>query len=406
MTPARRDDFRCVLLWGRWTPYHHARLRGLREALGSAGRVIPVQYSAGSRDYGWMRQLEESGLVTLRGARCETRFSLRALLGGMLPLLLREEPDVVFVPAYWHWSLATALLARMAGARVVTMNESHAGTVKPGRLRRLARRMALRLFDAAFVGGAPQRRLHEAMGMDPRRIVTGYDAVDNDFFAEHARMARADEAAARARLCLPAAYILWAGRMEPKKDLPTLVHAYGLLARGLGADAPALLVVGDGVERPALLAAVAAEGLQLHEGPSCPPGPCVCLRPFLAPAELAAAYALSRCMVLASRLEEWGLVTNEALAAGTPVVVSAAAGCAEDLLPGPDDPAFPGVRVRRSGLLFDPGDAAGLANALRLLHTHPSLRERLRREAPAAAAPFSTRCFGFAALQAVRRALM
>ena len=45
-------------------------------------------------------------------------------------------------------------------------------------------------------------------------------------------------------------------------------------------------------------------------------------------------YALAEVFVLPSLKEEWGLVVNEAMAAGLPVIVSRTAGCAEDLLPG------------------------------------------------------------------------
>ena len=45
-------------------------------------------------------------------------------------------------------------------------------------------------------------------------------------------------------------------------------------------------------------------------------------------------YALAEAFVLPSLKEEWGLVVNEAMAAGLPVIVSRTAGCAEDLVPG------------------------------------------------------------------------
>ncbi len=49
--------------------------------------------------------------------------------------------------------------------------------------------------------------------------------------------------------------------------------------------------------------------------------------------ENAVFYALAEAFVLPSLKEEWGLVVNEAMAAGLPVIVSRTAGCAEDLLP-------------------------------------------------------------------------
>jgi hypothetical protein len=162
MTPARRDDFRCVLLWGRWTPYHHARLRGLREALGSAGRVIPSNTAlaavtmAGCGNWRSRDWSPCAAPAARRASVCERCWA------GMLPLLLREDLT---------WYLCR-LLALVSGDGLAGADGGRTGRDderKPrrdgqaGATARLARRMALRLFDAAFVGGAPQRRLHEAM---------------------------------------------------------------------------------------------------------------------------------------------------------------------------------------------------------------------------------------------------
>src|SRR5262249_39371000 len=78
-------------------------------------------------------------------------------------------------------------------------------------------------------------------------------------------------------------------------------------------------------------------------------------------------YALADCFVLPSLWEEWGLVVNEAMASGLPVVVSETAGCAEDLLVPGRVPAPLGLsenlreclaqmagRIRRNGFLFNP----------------------------------------------------
>jgi len=54
--------------------------------------------------------------------------------------------------------------------------------------RRWIKRQIVKQFDAAFVGGEPHKRHFASLGIPAEKIFTGYDAVDNDFFA-----ARADE---------------------------------------------------------------------------------------------------------------------------------------------------------------------------------------------------------------------
>jgi glycosyltransferase involved in cell wall biosynthesis len=85
-------------------------------------------------------------------------------------------------------------------------------------------------------------------------------------------------------------------------------------------------------------------------------------------------YALAEAFVLPSLKEEWGLVVNEAMAAGLPVIVSHTAGCAEDLLPhakfakgaelGGLAATDGSLEQRSNGFVFDPKSCDALAAAL------------------------------------------
>jgi glycosyltransferase involved in cell wall biosynthesis len=70
-------------------------------------------------------------------------------------------------------------------------------------------------------------------------------------------------------------------------------------------------------------------------------------------------YALAEAFVLPSLKEEWGLVVNEAMAAGLPVIVSRTAGCAEDLLPE----ATASRRMEHGAWSMESGENAGSLNA-------------------------------------------
>jgi glycosyltransferase involved in cell wall biosynthesis len=77
--------------------------------------------------------------------------------------------------------------------------------------------------------------------------------------------------------------------------------------------------------------------------------------------EMPAAYAAADCLVLPSDgRETWGLVANEALACGRPIIVSDACGCAPDL-----------ARDGRVGRTFPAGDPAALADAISALAAVP-----------------------------------
>jgi glycosyltransferase involved in cell wall biosynthesis len=97
-------------------------------------------------------------------------------------------------------------------------------------------------------------------------------------------------------------------------------------------------------------------------------------------------YALAEAFILPSLKEEWGLVVNEAMAAGLPVIVSHTAGCAEDLVPtsgsmehgarsmesgvGADTEncrlkTENSLEQRSNGFVFDPKSSDALSEALR-----------------------------------------
>lgn len=90
-------------------------------------------------------------------------------------------------------------------------------------------------------------------------------------------------------------------------------------------------------------------------------------------ADLDRSYASADLMVLASRVETYGMVVTEALARGVPVVASEVGGLPETLGHAGDG--------TRPGLLVPPGDAAALGSALRSWLCDADLRGRLRRAA-------------------------
>lgn len=189
-----------AVCFGQFGPYHHARVVALQRAAAEQGvRVIPVQISGSTATYEWA----ESDESRVTGNRCD---GLKTLCEGVeeaaSPLevfqkarkLFREEQvDVAFLPSYSparYFALFAA--AKSLGIRTVMMNESHAGTEQATGWKRRIKRQIVKRFDAALVGGEPHRRHFASLGIPADKIFTGYDAVDNDFFASRADEIRAE----------------------------------------------------------------------------------------------------------------------------------------------------------------------------------------------------------------------
>ena len=152
-------------------------------------------------------------------------------------------------------------------------------------------------------------------------------------------------AAARSRLDLDGDYVLWAGTVEPRKNLPVLIEAFARVARpGL-----TLALVGPDGWHEDLTARIAGRDDVRALG-------------FVSEADLAALYAGAAVFCYPSLLEGFGLPVLEAMAQGAPVVTSAGT-ATEELVDG-------------IGAAVDPRDPAAVAEALAAVLDDPAEAER------------------------------
>ncbi len=165
-----------------------------------------------------------------------------------------------------------------------------------------------------------------------------------------AAAARQNAAACRSELALPQRYFLFVGRLVREKGVFELLSAYAKLDESIRRQV-GLVFVGDGASRQ-----------QLEEqAASISPG-AIRFAGFAQREQLATYYALAEMLILPTYTDTWGLVVNEAMACGLPVILSRVAGCAADL-----------VRENWNGLLVSPRDVSSLTSAMRSLASQPEL---------------------------------
>lgn len=390
-----------LVLWGNWGPYHYARFQALHELGQKHGlRVEGLELFPSSGYYDWKTAMDHPAVHHLKVGNMEMEFNPRLLATRFLPLLVKIRPDVIFVPSYWHWSLFANYAGRLMGARIVMMNESHRDTEKARGLKRALKKMIVRGFHAGFVGGSPHRRHFASLGLAESKIFPGYDAVDNSYFTRRSQEAREDAAALREKFELPQQYFLNLGRMVPKKNLSLLIRAYSQLMQSQPDLPHDLVLVGSGEEESSLhqlcteLGLAVADHTRSANQPSRarpaqselavagsandrPSGglsgvehrdPTVHFYGFRQIEENPVFYALASAFILPSTTEEWGLVVNEAMACGLPVLVSNRVGCSEDL-----------VHSGQNGFTFDPKSVEELTEALQAV-AEPGPSERMGAE--------------------------
>jgi glycosyltransferase involved in cell wall biosynthesis len=184
--------------------------------------------------------------------------------------------------------------------------------------------------------------------------VSAPNAVDNALFATQAEGARAHAGEFREKLKLPTRFVLFVGRLVREKGVFDLLEAYVKLDSGLRSEL-GLVYAGDGVAREELM----------RQASSISPG-IICFAGFAHREDLAGLYALAEVLVLPTHSDPWGLVVNEAMACGSPIIVSDVAGCAADL-----------VEDTWNGRVVRPHDPERLSVAIDSTVRHPEVRRQM-----------------------------
>lgn len=295
-------------------------------------------------------------LPSAAGARIQGRWGA-PLQWDLLRTLHAELHDVIWLHSYAHANaVVVAAVAPARGVRVLIREDQ---TLLHERARHLAvsKRVLLRALFARTWGlytGEESRRHFLHYGMPPERLSAARHCVDNGFFQARATELRPQREALRGEFGIDPdlPLIVSVAKLIPKKGPLVLIEAFERLRTR---HPCALLLVGDGSQHDEAAALVEARGI-----------PDVRFAGFLNQSEVPAAYAAADVFCLASVLHEtWGLVVNEAMNFGLPVVVTDKVGSAPDL-----------VRPERNGFVVPSGDPESLASALETLVTNDSLRAR------------------------------
>lgn len=333
-----------AVIWIDWYAYHVARFRGLLAAAPLAGRVCGVELVGGVGVHTGLKFREDLPAdlpvhTLMPGSSWAEAGQLRLAL-KLWRYLAHIDPAAVLVPGYYTLpAIAAALWARLHQRTSILMTESTADDHTRIAWKERAKSLLIRtLFDSAVTGGRAHQRYLEQLGFPADRIGHFYDVVDNTFLSETTRTLRQRSPA---EFGLPETYFLYVGRLAEEKNIRSLLEAW-IAYRETGGTWP-LVLVGDGPEAQSLRSLV-AESPFVHD---------VYFVGHKNSRELPTFYAFAGCFVLPSSREPWGLVVNEAMAAGLPVIVSTRCGCAEDL-----------VIPSSNGYTFDPGHPTELLTRL------------------------------------------
>jgi glycosyltransferase involved in cell wall biosynthesis len=367
-------------------PYHHARW----DAYAAAGVAETHLVELTDRDEFKVLEFASESAFTRHTLFTKSVPHGSALVRRMQEMLDSIRPDVVCVSG-WGLPVSLAAIAWAAprGVPLVMLSESNEFDEPRVAWKEFIKRRIVSLCSAGVGGGNPQADYLVKLGLPASRVYRGYDVVDNRFFAEEARELGAGiwELGEIKR-----PYFLACARFGKKKNLPGLIRAYAryrqkvqlsTLDFGLSTAAvsnasalacPAvaphplrslrssvfdLVIAGDGEERVEIERTIRECGVSDH----------VHLVGAKGYYDLPAYYANAGAFIHASTTEQWGLVVNEAMASGLPVLVSNRCGCATDL-----------VKEGVNGWTFDPTNEEQMADLMLRISSDEEQRKEMGRK--------------------------
>jgi glycosyltransferase involved in cell wall biosynthesis len=296
--------------------------------------------------------------------------------------LRRVRPDVVMCYG-WASPIARASLIYCAftGTRILVYGDStwqHASHGQHRMMRAVALRVLSHLCTGAVSTGAFNREFYIRHGMNPRRIWAGVCPVDAELFAR----ARSDaiQASGGGDRHVRIGY---AGKLIARKGVDELIQAAALLPRSHDWS---VTIVGDGPLMPELQRLARKLGIDDR----------VTFHGFANTTEMPRLLAGFDVVVVPSSLDMRALVTIEAMAAGSGVVVSDATA-----VWGPGDLVEDGV----TGFVYESGDPAALARLLCGLIDDPALLSKIRANGAERSANFGPECFARTTASAIRLCL-
>jgi glycosyltransferase involved in cell wall biosynthesis len=278
---------------------------------------------------------------------------------GLHSKLAAGHFDAVLVPG-WHLKtyLQALIFAKRLGLPVLARGDSQLHTPR-SIIKRAAKTIAyppfLRLYDAALFVGRRSKEYWQRYHYPERRLFFSPHCVDNAGFA-----ARARDTGPAFRSALGITQdervLLFAGKLIAlKRPLDVIEAAARVRQQGFKAR---VMIAGSGPLEQDLVAAARAKGVPLT------------MLGFCNQTAMPPAYAAADLLVLPSAHETWGLVANEALACGTPILLSSQVGAAPDL-----------TADGMVGATYEVGDRIALASAAVRLLTSPPHPNAIRRKA-------------------------
>lgn len=381
-----------VVHWSSFGPFHLARLKAAFEELEAAGiELVGLEMTTHKKLLAWDRDDTPTPFrryVAWPGDTFENLSALRKWQ-GMLSKLKQIKPDVVAINGYSDYDAWSALTwCKLYKRGAIIMSDTTLEWAPRFFYKESLKQLLVRRFNSALCAGKCSQGYLETLGMQPEAIFEGLDAIDNEYFFCRAKQARSNRNAYRSLPGLesPKPFFLASSRLSREKNLDGLIRAYSQYRFNMakkGLSPWRLVILGDGSELSKLEYIVQSE--KIDE---------ISFAGFHQINEIPIYYGLASAFIHPTFKDTWGLVVNEAMASGLPVLVSKSAGCAIDL-----------VNEGKNGFTFAPTDLEKLTNLMVMMSSGQIDLEMMGKAAQAHISQWGVERFSQGLCQAVKVAI-
>lgn len=294
-------------------PYHKARFKEASKVLyKNNAKFHVIEICSMDHIYKWDKLLDDYSFKreTLFDKRYD-KIGFLELFQRIMKILNAINPQILYISG---WSSKEALFslfwAKTHKKKCITISESSEIDSKRTYFKEIIKKSLIKMFHAGFVGGISHKEYLIELGLHKNKIFKGYNAVDNLYFKPKSSLTYNGDG-----------YILASGRFIGRKNFVRLLIAYKDYRR-LVTNPKKLVLCGSGVLDKTIKQTI--ENFELKEFIKTPG--------FVQYEELPKLYHNASVYVIPSLSEQWGLVVNEAMASGIPVLASEVCGSAIELI--------------------------------------------------------------------------
>lgn len=349
MSTSTSTPIRVMVLHNSLSPYRLALFREISRLAPNSFKFIFAEALTQNREWetdtsGMEIEILKTKKISLLGKHLHLWWDLDRFKGYDV-LVLNDHLDIP--------SLLGLAYAKIKGIPSIlwSANTINAlGDLKPWQVR--IKKHLARYFDHFMAPGSQGSEYFKSLGMPADKIHICNNVVDNSLFAKAREVTEDEKKALKTELGLTGPVAFYCGQFIARKGLDTLIEAVDMIDPKLNFS---LLALGGGPLQDQLQNSFKTSTKRKLSIPG-----------FVQPSDIYKYYAISDVFILPAHIDTWGMVVNEAMAAGVPVIVSTGAGAHADM-----------VQDGQSGMVFAKGDAAGLAKAMERVLSSSPLRDKM-----------------------------